>query len=242
VILSLQRSSTSSRQDKDFIDIQHEIESLDANKTKFGHCRRTCIEEEQAASTGASSLAEETAIRQDDNRDTTGHLNRLSDHDSGKARLAIAFSSLRKCERIGVHVLNDMIALYHKRSEVDFRPGLEPENALVKVKDTGNYLDGTGPVRLEAYLHWLQDYLDRVYGFTELCFYCDECSSGFKPRANLCHTLLKKNVPPVLGDQLSPIAWAELVFRAMQRILTPDHALTGDHVEGICRLSARVGV
>jgi hypothetical protein len=81
---------------------------------------------------------------------------------------------------IGLAVLHDLIALYQRRSEVKYRPGLEPDKCNCrKTDDLKSGLDDANTSydwrhTYTCYKKICSDY----YGFAELCFHCNEWTLG----------------------------------------------------------------
>lgn len=75
----------------------------------------------------------------------------------------------------GIAVLRDMMALYQSRSEVEYRPGLEPDKCCCWNDDPKSGLDN--PNRSYDWTHIYTCYkrkCSNVHSFAELCFLCNE--------------------------------------------------------------------
>ncbi|KAF5965393.1 carbonic anhydrase 2 [Fusarium coicis] len=104
----------------------------------------------------------------------------------------------------GLAVLHDMLALYQKRRNVEYRPGLEPEKC--QCKDNGSTYD---------WRHVYDCYKTasaEVDGFSELCFLCNEWFCGIRTwEAHCQHHLDHPNSLPTWCD---PLTYGGVLARA----------------------------
>ncbi|EXK83429.1 hypothetical protein FOQG_12291 [Fusarium oxysporum f. sp. raphani 54005] len=104
----------------------------------------------------------------------------------------------------GLAVLSDMLALYQKRRNVEYRPGLEPERCQCKNK--GSAYD---------WRHIYDCYKSaatEVDGFSELCFLCNEWFCGIGTWETHCqHHLDHPNSLPTWCD---PLTYGGVLARA----------------------------
>ena len=85
-----------------------------------------------------------------------------------------------------------MVALYQKRSEVEYRPCLEPDKRCCRKDDPKRSFDDP-----TASYHWSHRYTcykrncSDIYDFSELCFLCNEWVSGSEARGHHCQDRLR---------------------------------------------------
>jgi len=82
---------------------------------------------------------------------------------------------------IGLVVLRDMMALHEQNSEVEFRPGLEPDKCCCPKARKGLWSDFDSSCTAYDWRHIYDCYkegLREKHGDAELCFLCDEWILG----------------------------------------------------------------
>jgi hypothetical protein len=92
----------------------------------------------------------------------------------------------------GLAILHDMMALYQKRSEVEYRPGLEPDKCCCRKDDPKPSFDD--PTASYDWRHIYTCYkrnCSDVYGFSELCFLYNEWVSGSEAWDRHCQDRLR---------------------------------------------------
>jgi hypothetical protein len=103
---------------------------------------------------------------------------------------------------VGLTVLRDMMALYRKGSEVDYRPGLEPNKCDCRKDDFKCSLDPRAPY---SWKHIYTCYKNRSdhSDYVELCFLCNEWFSGSEAWDEHCTNHLRNmDAFPVYCDPL----------------------------------------
>jgi hypothetical protein len=103
----------------------------------------------------------------------------------------------------GLEALHAMVAMYQKRSEVEYRPGLEPDKCCSTKRD--EHKPG-----LDLSYDWKHVYTcyksscEKVSGFAELCFLCHECVFGSEAwEANCEEHLHNLETFPIFCDPLT---------------------------------------
>lgn len=106
----------------------------------------------------------------------------------------------------GLAVLHDMLSLYRKRRNVEYRPGLEPDRCYCRKNSDGSSYD------------WRHIYdchrtaAAKAGGFAELCFLCNEWFCGIGAWETHCQHRLDH--PDSLPTWCDPLAYGAVLARA----------------------------
>ena len=105
----------------------------------------------------------------------------------------------------GLGVLSDMLRLYEMKRNVSYRPGLEPEKCRCKRPKDDSY-------------DWRHVYncqkadLEKIHGFAEMCFLCNDWSTGIEAWENHCqYHLDNASEVPIWSD---PLVYGGVLARA----------------------------
>jgi hypothetical protein len=105
----------------------------------------------------------------------------------------------------GLAVLRDLIALYQRRSEVKYRPGLEPDKCNCwKKDDPQSGLDSNTSYDWRHIHTCYKKICSDHYGFAELCFHCHEWTIGSEAWNDHCQEHINNlETFPVWCDSLT---------------------------------------
>lgn len=117
----------------------------------------------------------------------------------------------------GLSALRDMVALYQKDAEVEFRPGLEPEkcccsNSASQRKPAQSPLGDTKKKTTYDWRHIYNCYKKSYNGFSELCFQCNQWIFGEAQWSDHCRAHLGNH--KTLPIQCDPLVYGGVLATA----------------------------